>query len=239
VTAPAWLSSRIWPCPCSCRSSKDPFGERHSPRQAVSRFFLPASRSGLFNPPQRRSSRCSGIEIYIPPYCRNSERPHPGSNFCKIPCSARLSRPWPRRSKAALRIGSWSKTWARLYVSALLGVLSGISCCRPAGVFRRSGWSACATTSRSISTTIPRSRCWQTSPVSAPITSAAPSSRRPRLGRSAMQRRLERAKTLLRRTRQPLALIAQEVGFADQSHLTTIFRREMNVTPGQFRAALT
>ena len=52
------------------------------------------------------------------------------------------------------------------------------------------------------------------------------------------QRRLERAKTLMRRTNQPLALIAQEAGFADQSHLTQVFRREMGVTPGRFRAAL-
>ncbi|MGC2200718.1 MAG: helix-turn-helix transcriptional regulator [Stellaceae bacterium] len=52
------------------------------------------------------------------------------------------------------------------------------------------------------------------------------------------QRRLERAKTLLRRSDQPLAWIAQEAGFADQSHLTAIFRREMGVTPGRFRAAL-
>jgi len=43
---------------------------------------------------------------------------------------------------------------------------------------------------------------------------------------------------LLRQTREPLALIAQETGFADQSHLTSIFRREMGVTPGRFRAAL-
>jgi AraC family transcriptional regulator len=53
-----------------------------------------------------------------------------------------------------------------------------------------------------------------------------------------MQRRLERAKTLIRRTNQPLALIALEAGFADQSHLATLFRRETGVTPGQFRAAL-
>ena len=52
------------------------------------------------------------------------------------------------------------------------------------------------------------------------------------------QRRLDRAKTLLRRTNQPLAWIAQEAGFADQSHLSSIFRREMGVTPGRFRAAL-
>jgi AraC family transcriptional regulator len=56
--------------------------------------------------------------------------------------------------------------------------------------------------------------------------------------RYVIQRRLERAKTLLRQTHQPLAMIAQEAGFADQSHLNSIFRREMGVTPGRFRAAL-
>jgi AraC family transcriptional regulator len=56
--------------------------------------------------------------------------------------------------------------------------------------------------------------------------------------RHVIQRRIERAKRLLRQTRQPLALIAQEAGFADQSHLTQMFRREMGMTPGRFRAAL-
>jgi AraC family transcriptional regulator len=56
--------------------------------------------------------------------------------------------------------------------------------------------------------------------------------------RYVMQRRLERAKTLIRQGNQPLALIAQEVGFTDQSHLTSIFRRETGVTPGRYRAAL-
>jgi AraC-like DNA-binding protein len=56
--------------------------------------------------------------------------------------------------------------------------------------------------------------------------------------RYVMHRRVERAKALMRRTDQPLALIAQEVGFADQSHLTSVFRREIGVTPGHFRAAL-
>ena len=56
--------------------------------------------------------------------------------------------------------------------------------------------------------------------------------------RYVIQRRLERVKRLLRQTRQPLALIAQEAGFADQSHLTQMFRREMGVTPGRFRAAI-
>jgi len=57
--------------------------------------------------------------------------------------------------------------------------------------------------------------------------------------RYVMHRRVERAKALMRRTNQPLALIAQEAGFADQSHLTSVFRREIGVTPGHFRAALT
>ena len=49
--------------------------------------------------------------------------------------------------------------------------------------------------------------------------------------RYVMQRRIERAKTLMRQTNQPLALIAQEAGFTDQSHLTSLFRRETGMTP--------
>jgi AraC family transcriptional regulator len=56
--------------------------------------------------------------------------------------------------------------------------------------------------------------------------------------RYVMERRIERAKTLMRRTRQPLALIALEVGFTDQSHLSSVFRRATGMTPGRFRAAL-
>jgi AraC family transcriptional regulator len=52
------------------------------------------------------------------------------------------------------------------------------------------------------------------------------------------QRRLERAKTLMRRTNLPLAQIAQEAGFADQSHLTSVFHREIGVTPGHYRTEL-
>jgi AraC-like DNA-binding protein len=55
--------------------------------------------------------------------------------------------------------------------------------------------------------------------------------------RYVMRLRLERAKTLMRRTKQPLAAIAQETGFADQSHLTSFFRRETGLTPGRYRAA--
>jgi len=56
--------------------------------------------------------------------------------------------------------------------------------------------------------------------------------------RYVIRHRLERAKTLIRRTNQPLAEIAQQVGLCDQSHLTSIFRRETGVTPGRYRAAL-
>ena len=56
--------------------------------------------------------------------------------------------------------------------------------------------------------------------------------------RYVIQRRIERAKRLLRQTGLPLALIAQETGFADQSHLAQTFRREVGVTPGRFRAAM-
>jgi AraC family transcriptional regulator len=56
--------------------------------------------------------------------------------------------------------------------------------------------------------------------------------------RYVMQRRLERAKTLMRRSNQPLAVIARDVGFTDQSHLTSLFRRETRMTPGRYRAAL-
>jgi AraC family transcriptional regulator len=54
-----------------------------------------------------------------------------------------------------------------------------------------------------------------------------------------IQRRVERAKTLLRLSDQPLSWVAQEAGFTDQSHLTTEFRRQIGVTPGRFRVALT
>jgi len=56
--------------------------------------------------------------------------------------------------------------------------------------------------------------------------------------RYVMEQRLERAKRLLRCTHQSLVWIAQEVGFADQSHLTHIFRREIGVTPGRYRVEL-
>ena len=49
-------------------------------------------------------------------------------------------------------------------------------------------------------------------------------------------RRVERAKELLReRDPLPLAEVATEVGFADQSHFTRHFKRLVGVTPRQFQ----
>lgn len=47
------------------------------------------------------------------------------------------------------------------------------------------------------------------------------------------QVRIERAKTLLL-PEQPIAHIAAEIGFVDQSHLTRHFKRIVGVTPGQY-----
>lgn len=54
--------------------------------------------------------------------------------------------------------------------------------------------------------------------------------------RYTVQRRVERAKGLLRHGGSSLADIAAATGFADQSHFTRAFRREVGVTPGHFRA---
>ncbi len=55
--------------------------------------------------------------------------------------------------------------------------------------------------------------------------------------RYTVQRRVERAKVLLRHGTARLADVAAAVGFADQSHFTAAFRREVGTTPGRFRAA--
>ena len=48
-------------------------------------------------------------------------------------------------------------------------------------------------------------------------------------------RRVERAKTMLISTREPLADIAVACGFGDQPHLTRRFYRVVGVTPGRYR----
>lgn len=50
-------------------------------------------------------------------------------------------------------------------------------------------------------------------------------------------KRLERAKRLLTQSEEPIASIALETGFADQSHLTRMMRRRVGVTPGALRAS--
>ena len=50
-----------------------------------------------------------------------------------------------------------------------------------------------------------------------------------------MRARVEQAKALLRGGEQSLARIAAELGFADQSHMTTVFKRFAGTTPKAFR----
>jgi AraC-like DNA-binding protein len=51
----------------------------------------------------------------------------------------------------------------------------------------------------------------------------------------ALQFRIRRAKELLMKRDQPIAMIALEVGFADQSHFTKAFRRLAGITPREWR----
>lgn len=50
-----------------------------------------------------------------------------------------------------------------------------------------------------------------------------------------LERRIDRAKQLLRTTREPLSSIALACGFSSQSHMTTAFRKMLNATPLQVR----
>ena len=52
-----------------------------------------------------------------------------------------------------------------------------------------------------------------------------------------MDERVARAKTLLRRTGIPLAEVAHQCGFADQSHMNRVFGGRVGTTPGQYREA--
>ena len=53
-----------------------------------------------------------------------------------------------------------------------------------------------------------------------------------------IQCRVERAKQMILASSTATAVIAQQVGFCDQSHLTVHFRRIYGVTPKQFRAQM-
>ncbi len=55
--------------------------------------------------------------------------------------------------------------------------------------------------------------------------------------RYVLQRRIDRAKVLLSVARLPVAEVAYQLGFANQSHFTTQFRKAVGMTPKQFREA--
>ena len=55
--------------------------------------------------------------------------------------------------------------------------------------------------------------------------------------RYVVQRRIERAKSMLRHTDLPVARIAYETGFSSQSHLATAFKRSVGQTPVAYRRA--
>jgi transcriptional regulator GlxA family with amidase domain len=50
-----------------------------------------------------------------------------------------------------------------------------------------------------------------------------------------LQARIRKAQELLAKAERPIAAIAIEVGFADQSHLTKVFRRQIGVTPKRWQ----
>ncbi|MBA3824367.1 MAG: helix-turn-helix transcriptional regulator [Ktedonobacterales bacterium] len=53
-----------------------------------------------------------------------------------------------------------------------------------------------------------------------------------------VRHRMEHAQYLLHHTNKPLAHVAESCGFSDQSHLTRLFKRHLNVTPRAFRRDL-
>src|SRR5262249_35451316 len=53
--------------------------------------------------------------------------------------------------------------------------------------------------------------------------------------RYVLEQRVERARRLLEGGKLSLAEVALAVGFSSQSHLTTVFRRLVGVTPGAYR----
>ncbi|MBV8574042.1 MAG: helix-turn-helix transcriptional regulator, partial [Acetobacteraceae bacterium] len=54
-----------------------------------------------------------------------------------------------------------------------------------------------------------------------------------------MQRRIEQARRQLARRDIPLKVVAANCGFADQSHMTRLFRRVLGTTPAEYRNSVT
>lgn len=50
-----------------------------------------------------------------------------------------------------------------------------------------------------------------------------------------MQQRVERAKQLLQQQKSPISTIALDCGFANQTHLTKVFRQITGVTPKAYQ----
>jgi AraC family transcriptional regulator len=53
--------------------------------------------------------------------------------------------------------------------------------------------------------------------------------------RYVVERRVERAKRLLRESDLPVAAIAVQTGFSSQSHLASVFKRTVGLTPGEYQ----
>lgn len=56
--------------------------------------------------------------------------------------------------------------------------------------------------------------------------------------RHLMERRVQQACELLRQSDRPLAEITYSCGFASQSHMTDVFKRHLDITPGRYRRML-
>ena len=52
-----------------------------------------------------------------------------------------------------------------------------------------------------------------------------------------LSRRIRRAREMLDRDEASLALVAVACGFSSQAHFTTVFQRDLGVTPGEYRRA--
>ena len=53
-----------------------------------------------------------------------------------------------------------------------------------------------------------------------------------------LRHRVQRAKDMLRTQALPLAEVSQRCGFADQSHFTRVFSRQVGMSPGKWRRRL-